>query len=587
MRGLDLVLPARVPVERNELDQRAVSDHHAGRMDGGVAEQAFDADGEVEQPSTVLFLVDGRAKAFQRVPGLRKRHRLRGIVRDLVRDPVGLASRHAEHASGVVQRRARLQRVERHDLRDMFGAVALANVFDDLVPADFAEVDVEVRHRDALGVQEALEEQPVANGVEVHDPKRVRDQRTRARTPPRPDRNVALLRPVDEVGDDQEVAGEVHVDDDVEFEFQTLPVDLRFGGRLDNGEPALEPPLRFVPEELRFVFGEARKNRLPLLREERDSPCDVRGVVERFGEVREAGAEVLGAAEPVFRRVADVVRLFPVPCRDSAEYAVGRVEPGVREIGFRRRDQGKAERVCQVEKRGLGPGFRSGTGSAAGSVALNLHIQAVRKRPGQTLQKQPRGIVLAVEEKRADRAPGASGQADQVCRVRFESLQVEGRADCGCAFLSGLPGVIVSVQIHSGDELQEIAETRLRLGEQHDRRRLAGIPGEAGAALTNADRAADQGLNSGSGERGGEVQGAEQVGGIGDACGRHALGLAEPGNLGYSQRSLERGVIGEQSKMDDGSPGSVRFQSLLLIRAVPHGLSPGSGDSPSGRVVTG
>ena len=44
------------------------------------------------------------------------------------------------------------------DLADRLAAVLLADVVDDLVATIHAEVDVEVGHRDAFGVQEPLEQ---------------------------------------------------------------------------------------------------------------------------------------------------------------------------------------------------------------------------------------------------------------------------------------------------------------------------------------------------------------------------------------------------------------------------------------------
>ena len=62
--------------------------------------------------------------------------------------------------------------------------------------------------------------------VEVGDGQRPGDHRARARAAARPDRNVVGLGPLDEVGDDQEVAGEPHADDDVELEIEAVAIDL-------------------------------------------------------------------------------------------------------------------------------------------------------------------------------------------------------------------------------------------------------------------------------------------------------------------------------------------------------------------------
>src|ERR1700685_1566723 len=48
------------------------------------------------------------------------------------------------------------------------------------------------------------------------------DQRAPPRAAPRPHRNALALRPLDELGDDEEIAGKAHGDDDVELEGEAL-----------------------------------------------------------------------------------------------------------------------------------------------------------------------------------------------------------------------------------------------------------------------------------------------------------------------------------------------------------------------------
>ena len=101
-------------------------------------------------------------------------------------DPVDLAVGHLQHAADVAHHGARLQLAEGDDLRDAVGAVFAAHVVDHLVAAVLAEVDVEVRHRHALGVQEALEQQAEADRIEVGD-----GQRPGHHASPRPSRGPA------------------------------------------------------------------------------------------------------------------------------------------------------------------------------------------------------------------------------------------------------------------------------------------------------------------------------------------------------------------------------------------------------------
>src|SRR5262249_58592156 len=102
----------------------------------------------------------------------------------------------------VAQHAARLERTEGDDLRDLVAAVALLHIADDFAAAILTEVDVEVRHRDAFRIEEALEQEPEADRVEVGDGQRPGNERTRAGAAARPDRDTMGLRPFDEVGHD-------------------------------------------------------------------------------------------------------------------------------------------------------------------------------------------------------------------------------------------------------------------------------------------------------------------------------------------------------------------------------------------------
>ena len=146
---------------------------------------------------------------------------------------------------------------------------------DHLVAPVLAEVDVEVGHRHAVGVEEALEEEVEAERIEVGDGERPGDHRAGAGAAPRPDRDALPLGPLDEVGDDQEVARILHPDDDPELELEPGVVVLPGPPRREakRREPAVETVLRRLPQELRLgllggrgvgvAAGKARQDRLP------------------------------------------------------------------------------------------------------------------------------------------------------------------------------------------------------------------------------------------------------------------------------------------------------------------------------------
>ncbi len=84
---------------------------------------------------------------------------LAGLLRHHLRQLIDLAIGHLQHAADVAQHGAGLQRTEGDDLANLVAAVFLLDVADHLFAAILAEVDVEVGHRDAVRVEEALEQQ--------------------------------------------------------------------------------------------------------------------------------------------------------------------------------------------------------------------------------------------------------------------------------------------------------------------------------------------------------------------------------------------------------------------------------------------
>ena len=157
---------------------------------------------------------------------LGERHRIGGIGRHEFAEPVHLSVWHFENPPDIAQHGAGLQRSERDDLRNLIAAIALLHIADHLVAALLAEVDIKVRHRDAIRIEEAFEQQREAQRIHIGDRQRIGDERTGARTAARTNRNAVGFRPFDEVGNDEEVAGELHLLDDADLEIEPLAIVL-------------------------------------------------------------------------------------------------------------------------------------------------------------------------------------------------------------------------------------------------------------------------------------------------------------------------------------------------------------------------
>ena len=134
-----------------------------------------------------------------------------------------------QHTTHVTDSSFRQKRSERDDLANLVAPVFLLNVLDHLFAAIHAEIDVEIRHRNPLGVQETFEKKRVTQRIKVGDRQSVRNERTGPRSAARSDRDVMILGPFDEVRHDQEVAGEPHAFDNVEFEVEAFLVFLDRG----------------------------------------------------------------------------------------------------------------------------------------------------------------------------------------------------------------------------------------------------------------------------------------------------------------------------------------------------------------------
>ncbi len=170
----DELLVGALLLQRHDVDQRLGADHDRGGVDRVGAREAFERLGEVDDLARDRIGVDHAAQIGAGLQAVLERlpRAFRDHLRDLVDDAVG----HFEHAAGVADGGARGHRREGDDLRDAIAAVLLGDVIDHALAAGDGEVDVHVRHRLAVGVEEALEQQVVADRVEVGDLEAVRDE---------------------------------------------------------------------------------------------------------------------------------------------------------------------------------------------------------------------------------------------------------------------------------------------------------------------------------------------------------------------------------------------------------------------------
>ena len=109
----------------------------------------------------------------------------------------------------------------------MVRAVFVGAIVDDFGSITFVEVHVDVRHLAATGIEKTLEDQAELDRIELGDAERVGHDRAGGAPPAGSGSDAPLSRMPDQVPNDQEVCGETHSIDDIEFVIEAFD-DLGF-----------------------------------------------------------------------------------------------------------------------------------------------------------------------------------------------------------------------------------------------------------------------------------------------------------------------------------------------------------------------
>jgi len=150
------------------LHQRAISDQHAGGVRRKVARDPLDGEGVVNQFLDVRL---GLVHLFELGDGVEPvLDGLLGAGRNELGDIVDLVEGDAEGAAHVADGAAGHHGAKGGDLGGLVLAVPSREVVDHLLAAVLGVVQVDVGHGDAARVEESLEQQPQAQGLEVRNP---------------------------------------------------------------------------------------------------------------------------------------------------------------------------------------------------------------------------------------------------------------------------------------------------------------------------------------------------------------------------------------------------------------------------------
>ncbi|MBA7479439.1 hypothetical protein ES707_14873 [subsurface metagenome] len=467
---------------------------------------------------------------------------------------VDLPIRHLQHAADVAQHAARLQRTEGDDLGDLVAAVALLHIGDHLAAPVLAEVDVEVRHRHPLRIEEALEQQAKADRIEIGDGQRPGDQRACAGAAPRSHRNALRLRPFDEVGHDQKVARIFHAGDDIELEGKALAVlFVRRALRHAVHAQALGQPLLGLPLQLRRfdrgrigagrgTDGEIRQDRLARHRPERAALGDLDALSERLGNVGEQHRHFRTRLEAVVGRQLVALGLGDQPPAGNTKQRVMRliivIAGEIRLVG---RNQRQALGIGKVNQPALDAAL------AVHAMPLQLDIEAVAEHLCQPLAAHRRQFRVAGTERRRNRSVRPTCQCNDVVGVAIKPFELDVRRLMHRRFQEG-----ARIEPH------QAAVAALAGRKQHDARRdLRMRIARIGVLVAEIDGKfqADDRLDAVARHLVGEFQRPEHVVGVGQRQRRLLVGFRKFAELGDLDRALQQRIGGMDVEMDESGIG--------------------------------
>ena len=497
-------------------------------MDAGIAGEAFEDSGVVPELAHGRFVVDGGLEfGIFRAGGVEIDVQLVG---DHLGEAVAVAVAPTHHAGDITHHTLRSQRAESDDLGDRALAVFLTDILDHLAASDHAKIHIDVGRAHALGVEEALENEAVADGVDIGDSQRIRDDRTGCGAASRADGDAHVFGLADEIPDDEKVAGEAGFLDDGKFVVEALS---EFGLGVHARAVAFEESLAAEVAEVLFagagvggieagVFGNIE------FHFEIAALCDSQRVVAGFGKFGEEGAHFFGGFEIQLGAVAKPSLIDDIGiCADADEDIMGLVVGFFEEVDIVRRNEAEVERAGDFDEIGIDAALRIEAEIVEfDEVVFRAEYLAVLRSGRAGFFKIPVGKL------RCDFAFQAAAERDDALGVCGEALVIHARL------------VIKALEKSGCGELHEIAVALVVCGQQREVE--CGVPGGGGIAIGHRaggdiNLAADDGFHAGLG--GGLVKrnGGVHVAVVGDGDGGHSKRGGFFYQIVRANRSVEQG----------------------------------------------
>ena len=221
---------------RHLICKRRFCDHDTGCVNGGITRQSLNLSRKIDDPARRLILLIALAKVRRFLK--RSIQRYVKLCRDEFCDCRHLAERHLEYACDIANGAFCAHCAKGCNLRNMILTVTFLDIRNNPSAVDVVKINIDIRHRHALGVKKALKEECVLEGIDVRNAEQIGNDAACCRSAPRSDGHAVFPCVVDKIPNDEEVAGISHVVNDAKLIIKPL-TDLIVCIRIAQGKTFL------------------------------------------------------------------------------------------------------------------------------------------------------------------------------------------------------------------------------------------------------------------------------------------------------------------------------------------------------------
>ncbi len=538
-------------VQGHVLHQRLVGDDDARGVGGGVGGHALQSARGIYQRleiGRVLVLV-------QRLEfGYRLQTAINGYLGaggNQFRHPIHFGQGQVQHAPRAADGRLGAQRAEGDDLRHLVGPVLVNGVLNHLIPTVVGEVQVHIGHGNAPGVQEALKDEFLRQGVYIRQAQTVGDNAPGGGPPDVPP-DVPTARVPHQVPHDEEVGVKPHVVDDAQFVLHPLAHVLGHP-RVAFGQPLCHQFRQIGLRREAIGHLEGGQVVVPELKGNVAGFGDAQGVVQRLGPLGEQGGHLIAVLQ--IETVVPHVHVVGV-CHDrvglEAQEDFLRVGvAGVDVVHVVGGDQRNLQVAGDVHQSAVDVGE---FGEAL--VILQFQVEAIGAEyvaiPGGGF---PGAVQQAILNKPRDFAGAARAERDKPLGVGREVLLVN----------AGL--VVEPFQLGGGGDFQQVLVALIIAGQEHQMVGPLVFAPRAGmhGVGREVNLAAEDGLHAGGVAFFVELNDAEQCAVVGERHGGHAQFRRALGERIHFGKPVKEGVFAVHVKMNEGTHRLTALQTLWPI----------------------